>query len=139
MLLNRGPGIEAKTTDNVTALHCAASNGHVEVAKLLLAEGLRLRQRIPTTGLRFASRQNMGHEAVVQLLAEKRADVKSPNSNGWKALFVVVKNGHEAAVKLLLDVGVSINTREYWEALQAAAYNGKEGVCAAAGRMGNWQ
>ena len=29
-------------------------------------------------------------------------------------------------MKLLLDGGVSINTEEYWETLQAAAYNGNE-------------
>lgn len=43
-----------------------------------------------------------------------------------RALFAAAKNGHEIAVKPLLDAGVSINTQEYWEALQAAAYNGKE-------------
>jgi ankyrin repeat protein len=31
-------------------------------------------------------------------------------------------------VKLLLDAGVGINIQEYWEALQAAAYNGKEAL-----------
>jgi hypothetical protein len=31
-------------------------------------------------------------------------------------------------VELLLDAGASINTQEYWEALQAAAYNGKEAL-----------
>jgi ankyrin repeat protein len=36
LLLDRGAEIEVKDIDNWTALHLAASNGHLEVAKLLL-------------------------------------------------------------------------------------------------------
>jgi ankyrin repeat protein len=80
MFLNRGPEIEVKTTDNVTALHCAASNGHLEVAKPLLDRGAEIEAKgtDDRTALRFAS--EYGHEAVVQLLTEKRTDVKSPTA-----------------------------------------------------------
>jgi ankyrin repeat protein len=64
--------------------------------------------------------------AVVQLLVENGADVKSPNSSGGKSLFAAANNGHEAVVKLLLEAGVNINTQEYGNALQDAAYNDKE-------------
>jgi hypothetical protein len=42
-------------------------------------------------------------------------------------------------VKLLLDAGVSINIQEYWEALQTAAYNGKEAPVQLLVEKRNWQ
>jgi len=120
--------IEAKDTNNWTALHYTARYGHLEVVKLLLDQGdqTEVKDTDNWTALCFASKY--GHGAVVQLLAGKGADVKSPDSNGWMALFSAVTNGYEPVVKLLLEVGVNINNQEYGKALQAAVYNGMEAL-----------
>jgi ankyrin repeat protein len=48
-----------------------------------------------------------GHEAIVKLLLEKRADVKSKDGGGQTPLPRTVKggHGHEAVVKLVLKKG----------------------------------
>jgi ankyrin repeat protein len=47
-----------------------------------------------------------GHEAVVKLLLEKRADVESKDTrNGWTPLSWAALKGHGAVVKLILEKG----------------------------------
>ena len=47
----------------------------------------------------------MWHEAVVKLLLEKGAELKTKSNNGKTPLSYAAKNGHEAVVKLLLEKG----------------------------------
>jgi len=46
-----------------------------------------------------------GHEAVVELLLEKGADVECRPYNGQTPLLWAADMGHEAVVKLLLEKG----------------------------------
>ena len=38
-LIHRGANVDAKDRDTLTALHVAADGGHMEVAKILIAQG----------------------------------------------------------------------------------------------------
>jgi len=53
-----------------------------------------------------------GHEAVVELLLEKGADMKSKGRIGDTPLSWAAKNGHEAVVKLLLEKEVDVESKD---------------------------
>jgi ankyrin repeat protein len=52
-----------------------------------------------------------GHEAVVELLLEKGADVESKDSDGLTPLSWAARGGHEAVVKLLLEKGADTESK----------------------------
>jgi ankyrin repeat protein len=55
-----------------------------------------------------------GHGAVVKLLVEKGADVKSKDTSyGQTPLLRAAANGHEAAVKLLVEKGGRRGVQRY--------------------------
>jgi ankyrin repeat protein len=54
-----------------------------------------------------------GHEAVVELLLEKGADMESRDMNyGQTPLWCAAKEGHEAVVKLLLEKGADVESKD---------------------------
>jgi len=52
-----------------------------------------------------------GHEAVVELLLEKGADLECRSNNGWTPLFWAAEKGHEVVVKLLLEKGADVECK----------------------------
>jgi ankyrin repeat protein len=53
----------------------------------------------------------MGHEAVVELLLNKGADVEAKAGDEGTALHIVAKHGHKAVVQLLLDRGANVEAK----------------------------
>jgi ankyrin repeat protein len=49
-----------------------------------------------------------GHDMVVQLLLEKRADVAAKGEDRWKALHLAAGSGHKAVAQLLLEKGADV-------------------------------
>jgi hypothetical protein len=81
------------------------------------------------TGLHLAA--YFGVNAVVRLLRENKADVDAKDGWGRTPLSWAAENGHEAAVKLLLDKGAELETKDtkYGQTpLSWAAENGHEAV-----------
>lgn len=87
-----------------------------------------LLQQIQKTMLFWAAES--GHEAVVQLLLQKGADIEVTDDSGQTPLFQAAENGHEAVVRLLLKKGADIEATDDSDqtALLRAAKNGHEAV-----------
>jgi ankyrin repeat protein len=53
-----------------------------------------------------------GHEAVVRLLLERKADVNAKDNDGWTSLSWAADNGHETAVKLILKKVADVKSKD---------------------------
>lgn len=97
--------ITAKDRHTLSALHHAARNGHVEVAKVLLQRGADPNVEALGGLVPIYMAAASGHLAVVRELVAAGADVevRSP----WNPLRIASANGHTAIVAFLLDLGAS--------------------------------
>jgi ankyrin repeat protein len=66
-----------------------------------------------------------GHESIVKLLLDGRADVQDADKDGWTALHNASRNGHRLVVDLLLKHGADVQatTTTGCTALHAASQN----------------
>lgn len=55
-----------------------------------------------------------GHEAMVELLLERGADIEVKDQNGLTPLWWATVQGREAVVKLLLERGVDTEAKDQW-------------------------
>ncbi|KAH0533932.1 hypothetical protein FGG08_007454 [Glutinoglossum americanum] len=124
-----------------TLMHLAACFGIFPLArKLLRLKRWRIRLALGNpvnkrdgdgrTPLSWAAEN--GHEAMVKLLLEKRAELEPSDSKyGQTPLLFAAENGHEAVVKLLLEKGAKMESTDnkYGQTpLSWAAENGREAV-----------
>jgi ankyrin repeat protein len=128
LLLDQGAEIEAKTTDNWTALHCAAVHGSLEAVNLLLDQGAEIEAKTTDnwTALHYAT-QN-GYFEIIRLLLDQGAEIEAKTTDSCSTLLLATQHGHLEVVKLLLEAGIIMNTQEYENVVQVAAYNGKEAL-----------
>jgi ankyrin repeat protein len=119
------------------SLHFASYFGILPLARTLLEEKgwktifQKLENEKDSSGatpLLYAARN--GHEAVVQLLLEGKADIDTKGNDGRTALHRAAEGGHEAVVRLLLDSKADVNAKDKdrWTALHVATWRGHEGV-----------
>ena len=96
-----------------TALILASEYGHLDIVKLLIANGAKINRmggsHIKTgTALIYASKN--GHKDIVEYLIINGAKInKRSKSEGETALMVAAKNGHIDVVKILLLHKADIN------------------------------
>jgi ankyrin repeat protein len=92
----------------------AASVGHEAVVKVLLEMGKANVDSKDTesgwTPLSWAAMR--GHEDVVRLLLEHKADVGVKDNGGQMALHLAAKEGHKTVVQLLLENGANANSEK---------------------------
>ncbi|XP_067003505.2 ankyrin repeat domain-containing protein 17 isoform X3 [Anabrus simplex] len=110
-----------------TPLMEAASAGHVDIVRLLIAHGADVNAQSSSgnTPLMYACAG--GHEEVVHTLLESGANVEDHNENGHTPLMEAASAGHVGVAKILLEHGAGINTHsnEFKEsALTLACYKG---------------
>ena len=98
-LCGRYTDINMRTREGRTALHLAASNGHVPTARFLLQTGadMNLVDNNGITALRLAAEN--GHLRAVKLLLTAGAEL-DPNQLG-ATLKSITNNGHDAIANLL--------------------------------------
>ena len=87
-------------------------------------------QEMQTTGLHFAARFNL-QELLASMLEYDDVAVDSKDGYGRTPLWWAAENGHEMVVKLLVEKGADVNSkddRDGWTPLWRAAENGHEAV-----------
>ena len=116
-----------------TALHWAAREGHIEVARALLQAGANARKSNEEgqTPLHLASRE--GHIEIVRALLEAGAgaDVRKCDKNGWSPISYACEGKHFEVFRALVEAGGDVNKLDSggWTALHDASYHGlTEGV-----------
>lgn len=103
--------------DTKTSLMLAATNGHVEVVKLLLAAGAMVDAinytHHPSVNGAFKTALHMaaesGHAEVVQLLLAAGAYIDLRDQHGYSALHFAALNGHVVVAELLLASGFHVD------------------------------
>eukprot|EP00968_Pinguiococcus_pyrenoidosus_P001784 scaffold83_cov246-Pinguiococcus_pyrenoidosus.AAC.13 len=122
-LLQDGSDARKTRNDGVSALHLAAQNGHLQVAKLLIPEtDVNLADHNGITPLMLASEQGQ-HAIVVALVQVGKANVSLKTHRGVTALQLAEDNRHERVANLLRSLlGIdSTSAEEKGKAKQAGA------------------
>ncbi len=114
-LLESGADIDAAQGDGMTALHWAARNANVELARFLIGEGARISEttRIGAyTALHMAS--EVGSAEIVGLLLAAGADqgAATYDAGATTPLHLAAASGSADAVQFLLEYGGQANARE---------------------------
>lgn len=107
-----GPGHFCRK--GLTPLHLAASNGYVDIVKLLLEADFNV--NVVTAGsletpLHLAAKA--GHEEIVRCLLHHGADPEEQNAASKTAWQVAVEERHASIVKLLMQSNVRVKVRDF--------------------------
>ncbi len=103
--------LQARDKDGSTPLHCAAWNGHADVAAILLDAGADINDHNQnghwgTTPLHAAAHGDQ--KQVAALLIARGADLQAKNLNGRTPLGETTVHNAKAAAKLLREHGAKV-------------------------------
>ncbi|XP_064390866.1 transient receptor potential cation channel subfamily A member 1 homolog [Halichondria panicea] len=99
-------------TENLTPLHFAAENGHLEVVNELLEKGADMKARDDIGDTPVHKAADAGQTKIVEVFFEKDADcVVLPGYNDETPLHKAVFDGHIETVKLILGYKPNVNAR----------------------------
>src|ERR1043166_6117367 len=107
-LATHGANLNARNRYGETALMLAASRGHIDIVKLLLAQRAQVNQP-GWTALMFAAAA--GQLEIARLLIAAGANVNAVSDNGTSALMLAVRESTEDMVRLLLQHRANPNIR----------------------------
>jgi hypothetical protein len=115
--------------NTLSELHHAASKGHSQRVRELIAAGGSPHEREPRfngTPLHYAARH--GHGEVVQALIECGARIDARDTNDCMPLVWAVKGGHSDVMRRLLDAKADVDARDSrgWTALHFAVDRGHD-------------
>jgi FOG: Ankyrin repeat len=106
--------VDVLDQEGYTALHHAASRGHIDIIRLLSnAKGVKVdaTSKSHCTPLWLAA--SNGHEEVVSLLMEKQANIEAKDANlHHTPLSQAARNGHYAVVELLLGKRADLESQD---------------------------
>ena len=121
-LIHAGAPLFTKDDEDWTALHQASQDGQTELTRILLDKGLDLEavtanQNVwnlsvtkHATPLLLAVHK--GRTQTVQFLISRGANVQAANYDGDQSIHIACYYGYLPLVKILLDAGVDIETRD---------------------------
>ena len=127
MLVERGASID-ETHNGISVLAQCIKKRRKDVALFLIAKGANVdAPRGAITPLMLAA--EMGDEELVGALIQRGAQVNAQQRGGpdSTALHIAATNGHDKILRMLLDAGADLNTRELrgYTALHSAAHAGR--------------
>uniref|UniRef100_A0A8C8VPM5 Ankyrin 1 n=1 Tax=Pelusios castaneus TaxID=367368 RepID=A0A8C8VPM5_9SAUR len=101
----------SRTPDELTPLHCAARNGHMRIAEILLDHGAPIQAKTKN-GLSPIHMAAQGdHLDCVKLLLQYNAEIDDITLDHLTPLHVAAHCGHHRVAKLLLDQGAKPSAR----------------------------
>src|SRR5881394_3464211 len=134
-LLEHGADVNAAQGDGMTALHWAAVNEDVELAKSLIYAGANVRATTrlnAITPLWLAAQS--GDSLMVRLLLDNKAEPDATTTTGVTPLMIASASGNALAVSVLIERGADANAREktYGQTplIFAAAFNRTDAIAA---------
>ncbi len=124
LIKNKADVNSGNTADRSTALHAAAQTGQLAMVTALLEHNADINATAGDdllTPLHVAAAKNFPE--VVKLLLAKGANVNAPGANGITPLQIAALYGStEAAVALLKDPNIDVNSRTVAEGITALQY-----------------
>ncbi|XP_030749087.1 ankyrin-3-like isoform X3 [Sitophilus oryzae] len=124
--------INTSNANGLNALHLAAKDGHVDIAKELLKRGAVVDSATKkgNTALHIASLA--GQEEVVRLLVQHGASLNVQSQNGFTPLYMAAQENHDGVVKYLLSKGANqtLATEDGFTPLAVAMQQGHDRVVA---------
>ena len=109
-LLQQGEDVNAAQSDGLTALHWAALNNDLEIAKLLLYAGATVKPMTRVGGytpLHLASRS--GYSEVMRAMLDAGADPNKLTSTGVTAMHFAAQADAPGAIKVLAEHGGNLD------------------------------
>jgi ankyrin repeat protein len=132
-LLEHGADVNAAQGDGMTALHWAAVNEDLDVAKWLVYAGANVHATTrlnAITPLWLAAQS--GEAQLVRLLLDNKAEPDGATTTGITPLMIASAHGNPVAVRLLIERGAKPNAKEktYGQTplVFAAAYNQPDAI-----------
>ena len=104
--------LPAENLASVTAVHAAATNGHLGILRMLGKAGADLDAHSEPCGETPAyTAAHDGQMHALELLAELGADVTMPAYNGSTPLFAAAGRGNDSCVRCLAVLGADLNAK----------------------------
>ncbi|KAI3875360.1 hypothetical protein MKW98_000037 [Papaver atlanticum] len=103
----------AKDFGGMSAIHCAAAGGSVNVLKYLIEEirvEIDVKDEIGETPLSLAAIE--GHFAAVDYLLKMGANPEIPNNSNCSPLHHAARKGHKEIIPLLLSKGINVDVTD---------------------------
>jgi ankyrin repeat protein len=104
----------ARSADGTTALHRAAYEDDVTLARALIAAGADSNAVNDYGSFPLGEAASIGNPEMIDLLLEAGADPELANADGQTALMIVARTNKVEAAELLIDAGADVNRAETW-------------------------
>lgn len=101
----------SKDDKGYTPLHWAAKNGHMDVARLLLAKKAEINAKTNIGWTPLHEAADGGQKDLVKFLLTNNANVNERTARGYTALHFAASKGYIDVAELLLDYGANVNAR----------------------------
>jgi serine/threonine-protein phosphatase 6 regulatory ankyrin repeat subunit B len=111
-LIENGADVNAKMSNNVTALVRAVQNSRTDIVELLLVNGADADATTGDGGHVFFIAATCGQKDIIKLLVAHGANVNARNHEGQTILFYDFVFNDNDFLKTILEKGIDINVRD---------------------------